>query len=72
MEQRVTRLINQIKVHLMKMYGDNIKKVVLYSSYLRDASFVKCEAWLVVRNARPVLSEVEGYASRDTRYAIRI
>jgi predicted nucleotidyltransferase len=35
MDEKVKSLINQIKAHLIKMYGDNIKKVILYGSYVR-------------------------------------
>jgi predicted nucleotidyltransferase len=35
MDQKIKRLINQIKAHLMKMYGGKIKKVILYGSYVR-------------------------------------
>jgi predicted nucleotidyltransferase len=35
MDERIRRLINQIKEHLMKMYGGTIKKVILYGSYVR-------------------------------------
>jgi len=44
MDQKIKSLINQIKAHLIKMYGGKIKKVILYGSYLRDALFVKREA----------------------------
>ena len=36
MNDRISRLINQIKAHLMKMYGEGVKKVILYGSYVRD------------------------------------
>jgi len=35
MDEKIKSLINQIKAHLVKMYGDNIKKVILYGSYVR-------------------------------------
>ena len=35
MEQRIKRLINQIKAHLTKVYGEGVKKVILYGSYVR-------------------------------------
>jgi len=35
MDQRIKSLINQIKTHLIKMYGERIKKVILYGSYVR-------------------------------------
>lgn len=35
MEQRIKSLINQIKAHLIKIYGGKIKKVILYGSYVR-------------------------------------
>ena len=38
MDERIKQLVEQIKKHLIKIYGDNIKKVILYGSYVR------CEA----------------------------
>jgi len=35
MDERIKSLINQIKAHLIKMYGGKIKKVILYGSYVR-------------------------------------
>lgn len=35
MDERIKSLINQIKAHLIKMYGERIKKVILYGSYVR-------------------------------------
>ena len=35
MDQRIKPLINQIKAHLIKTYGERIKKVILYGSYVR-------------------------------------
>jgi predicted nucleotidyltransferase len=35
MDERIKSLINQIKEHLIRMYGENIKKVILYGSYVR-------------------------------------
>jgi len=35
MDQRIKRLINQIKAHLIKMYGEKVKKIILYGSYVR-------------------------------------
>jgi len=35
MDQRLKSLINQIKAHLIKIYGENIKKMILYGSYVR-------------------------------------
>ena len=35
MDQRIKRLINQIKAHLVNVYGEGIKKVILYGSYVR-------------------------------------
>jgi predicted nucleotidyltransferase len=42
MDERVKSLVDQIKAHLIKMYGGKIKKVILYGSFVRGASFVKC------------------------------
>jgi len=36
MDEKIKSLINLIKAHLIKMYGDNIKKVILYGSYVRN------------------------------------
>jgi len=35
MDERIKSLINKIKAHLIKMYGEGIKKVILYGSYVR-------------------------------------
>jgi len=35
MDEKIKHLINQIKTHLIKMYGENIKKAILYGSYVR-------------------------------------
>jgi predicted nucleotidyltransferase len=35
MDQKIKSLINQIKTHLIKMYGEKIKRVILYGSYVR-------------------------------------
>ena len=35
MDEKIKNLINQIKAHLIKMYGERIKKVILYGSYVR-------------------------------------
>jgi len=35
MDERIKSLINQIKSHLIKIYGKKIKKVILYGSYVR-------------------------------------
>jgi len=36
MDKRIKSLINQIKSHLLKVYGEKVKKVILYGSYVRD------------------------------------
>jgi len=33
MDQRIVRLIDQIKAHLRETYGDRIKRVILYGSF---------------------------------------
>jgi len=38
MDEKVKYLINQIKAHLVKVYGEGIKKVILYGSYVRGAA----------------------------------
>lgn len=35
MDERIKPLINQIKAHLIKMYGEKIRRVILYGSYVR-------------------------------------
>jgi len=35
MDERIKNLINRIKAHLVKMYGQKIRKVILYGSYVR-------------------------------------
>lgn len=35
MDQRIVRLIDQIKAHLRETYGDKIKRVILYGSFAR-------------------------------------
>jgi len=35
MDEKIKSLINQIKAHLVKMYGGKIKKIILYGSYVR-------------------------------------
>ena len=35
MDKRIKPLINKIKAHLIKMYGERIKKIILYGSYVR-------------------------------------
>jgi len=38
MDKRIKQLINQVKEHLIEMYGRKIKKVILYGSFVRDDS----------------------------------
>jgi predicted nucleotidyltransferase len=38
MDERLKHLINQIKTHLIKIYGGKIKKVILYGSFVRGES----------------------------------
>jgi predicted nucleotidyltransferase len=35
MDQKIKTLISRIKMHLIKMYGGKIKKVILYGSFVR-------------------------------------
>jgi len=35
MDEGIKRLINQVKTHLVKMYGEKIKRIILYGSYVR-------------------------------------
>jgi len=35
MDEKIKHLINQIKERLMKTYGEKIKRVILYGSYVR-------------------------------------
>ena len=36
MDERIKQLINQIKAHLVKVYKEGIKKVILYGSCVRS------------------------------------
>jgi predicted nucleotidyltransferase len=36
MDEKINRLINQIKAHLVKVYEEGIKKVILYGSCVRS------------------------------------
>jgi predicted nucleotidyltransferase len=36
MDERIKSLINQIKTHLIKGYGEAIKKIILYGSCVRN------------------------------------
>jgi len=33
--KKLTQLVNQVKGHLIKRYGDKIKEIILYGSYVR-------------------------------------
>jgi predicted nucleotidyltransferase len=35
MDEKIKQLINQIKAHLIKIYGGKIKRVILYGSFVR-------------------------------------
>jgi predicted nucleotidyltransferase len=35
MDEKIKQLIDRIKAHLRKVYGEKIKKVILYGSYVR-------------------------------------
>lgn len=35
MEEKLKSLINQVKTHLINIYGGKIKRVILYGSYVR-------------------------------------
>ncbi|GFP26646.1 hypothetical protein HKBW3S43_00349 [Candidatus Hakubella thermalkaliphila] len=35
MDERIEQLVNQVKEHLIKMYGEKIRKVILYGSHVR-------------------------------------
>ena len=35
MDEKVKRLVNQVKEHLSKVYGRRIKKTIMYGSYAR-------------------------------------
>ena len=35
MDERIKQLVNQIKEHLIKTYGERIKQVILYGSHVR-------------------------------------
>jgi len=36
MDNKIIPLVNQVKKHLIKRYGDKIKEVILYGSHARD------------------------------------
>lgn len=38
MDKRIEQLVEQVKEHLIKMYGKKIRKVILYGSHVRDAA----------------------------------
>ena len=38
MDERIKRLVNKIKEHLIKSYGERIKQVILYGSQVRGQS----------------------------------
>ncbi|MDK2864887.1 MAG: uncharacterized protein PWP37_1079 [Thermotogota bacterium] len=35
MDEKITRLVNQVKSHLRKRYGEKIREVILYGSHVR-------------------------------------
>ena len=35
MDERIIQLVNQVKSHLIKNYGEKIREVILYGSYVR-------------------------------------
>ncbi len=35
MDERITRLINDVKKYLMMMYGEKIREIILYGSHVR-------------------------------------
>lgn len=48
MDEKIKHLINQIKAHLIKMYGEKIKRVILYGSYVRGAATTDSDIDLLV------------------------
>ena len=35
MDEKITQLVNQVKNHLIKRYGEKIREVILYGSHVR-------------------------------------
>ncbi|MCD6166797.1 nucleotidyltransferase domain-containing protein [bacterium] len=35
MDEKITQLVNQVKNHLIKKYGEKIREVILYGSHVR-------------------------------------
>ena len=54
MDERIKRLINQIKAHLVKVYGEGIKKVILYGSYVRGETTRDSDIDLLVLVDQPL------------------
>lgn len=54
MDARIKHLINQIKAHLVKVYGEGIKKVILYGSYVRGAATRDSDIDLLVLVDQPL------------------
>ncbi len=48
MDERIKFLINQIKAHLIKIYGERIKKVILYGSYVRGEATIDSDVDILV------------------------
>jgi predicted nucleotidyltransferase len=48
MGERIKPLVNQIKAHLIKMYGRRIKKVILYGSCVRGQATKESDIDLLV------------------------
>ncbi len=48
MDERIKPLVDQIKAHLIKMYGEKIRKVILYGSCVRGAATADSDIDLLV------------------------
>ena len=48
MDQKVKRLVDQVKAHLHETYGDGIKRVILYGSHARGEATKDSDVDLLV------------------------
>jgi len=48
MDEKIRHLVNQIKEHLVKMYGGKIKQVILYGSHVRGEATKESDVDILV------------------------
>ena len=48
MDEKIKKIVNQLKAHLTKMYGKNIKKVILYGSHVRNEATIDSDIDILV------------------------